>query len=184
MAFCLPTLVVGGMVHRILVCADNNDEKGHGSTVSAISLFTAVSVVAAVAAAPGIWPQQVGLAFGGLVLYFVWWRLSQQSCVGYNLLLYPAGLQMEKVRLGTERQVLSSSTLRFVPISSIHSCVVVEIVLAHRVRDSLVLRLHRTSADQSHGLVDLFPAVSLTHEECMRLRSIVNNHLKNELNNN
>lgn len=90
--------------------------------------------------------------------------------------MLPIGLQLEDVRLGPDNNATIRSTRPrlFIPHSSIRDCVVVEVVLAHRVRDTVVLRRKNAQMPQ----VELFPRVDLTYQECLQLRNVVNAYIK------
>jgi len=108
---------------------------------------------------------------------------------GVAVMLYHAGVQLATVSLLNDRwteAVTAPGNARFIPRDQIIDCVVTEVILAHKIQNVVVFRLHRRSSRTAHAhdvsadaieLVNAFPGVDLTYVECCAIRSQINSYL-------
>jgi len=128
------------------------------------------------------------------VRFFVWVVTSMFSSgnaehkKGVAVMLYPIGVQLTTVYFlngdqGEAAEQIVQENACFIPRDQIIDSVVTEVVLAHKVRSVIVFRLrhsHRSDNPNQHAAIQLreaFPGVDLTYNECLAIRSQINNYI-------
>ena len=89
------------------------------------------------------------------------------------LSVYPIGIQLDSNN--------SSGIPTFVPREDVVDCVVTEIIRAHCVFSTLVIRVRQQPANDDNDsirLIPAFPGVEMTYKECLTMRHEINKYLR------
>lgn len=88
--------------------------------------------------------------------------------------VYPLGIQLT-TRVGQKRR--QKGRPLFLPRSDILDCIVTEVIMWNRVQSAVVFRIKSYTTPESFQLVEAFPQVELTYEECLTMRRNINKYL-------
>ena len=95
----------------------------------------------------------------------------KQDGLDYGVSICPLGVQVWVEN--SQNQPSSKGSVRaFVPRHEILDCIVQERILAHRVRNSLLFRLH------GQRILEPFPELDLPYHECLRQRRSIQTALR------
>lgn len=153
------------MVKRIVVKArDDRTISLQGALLAALLAIVGGSVLASIERLPLTFDKPPSVTFTALVLVLLAVAaLIQRWCHNW---------QQQEIVVRCFALGLQLPTRQFFPRMHIRDVIVSEIVFAHTVRNAVVLRLDNDS------LVDVFAGVDLKYSECLELRQILNEYLR------
>jgi len=171
------------MGKKFLVRAECSDSKVPNYFVVDQRLVAVIAVLVAALLYPHVWKKEAEadqfydavplLIFLGVLLYGRA-RSINTTLGSVAVAVYPIGVQLMK-RDVTGRCV---QVPLFLPREDVLDCIVNEIILSQKVVSVAVIRVRGTASGKSFcRLVESFPGVEMSYEECLAMASLINNCL-------
>lgn len=167
-----------GMAHHFVVaCADASEKE------STVSIWIPITGITLTLMGVGyqhldswnnlrnfhiLCPQLMVIFFLFIAIPFIFLGVIKKESQRYCLSIYRTGVQLSRINPTTSKKTV----IQYIPRENVVDCVTIEVILAHRVANAVVIRC------RGSNIMDAFPEVDFKYTECLLLSEDINRALR------